>query len=113
MLRVIPMLLSSKITGTFLLLCLLACKSNPPPSQDASAFFTEAELQFRVPRLQNWVRDPSVALSDPAKGGTAMRLQKSNTVAGAPKFSISVEPLRTKPSSLDAYVTQNLAPWVS
>jgi hypothetical protein len=61
-----------------------------------------------LPRLGDWIPDPSVSPGNSAQGGLMMRLVQKNSVPGSPRIEVRLEPPTAVPTVLDAYLTRNL-----
>ncbi|MBI3180120.1 MAG: hypothetical protein HYZ27_10690 [Deltaproteobacteria bacterium] len=86
-------------------LLVAACTTS---STGGAAHHQVPELELTVPDLAGWVVDKNVRLTDPAKGGLAFRLVREGAVAGSPRVEVFVEPLKTRPTVIEDFLTENL-----
>jgi hypothetical protein len=83
----------------------LSCSNT---ESSASPTFRVPEIDLEIPRLSGWVVDSAVKAEDTAKGGVIFRLSRESAVPLSPRIDVYLEPLRTQPSVLEEFLTQNL-----
>ena len=74
----------------------------------AEPMFRVPEIDLETPQLSGWVIDPAVKLEDPAKGGVIFRLSRESAVPLSPRIDVYLEPMKTQPTVLEEFLTQNL-----
>jgi hypothetical protein len=82
-----------------------ACSETESTSQP---MFRVPELDLEIPKLSGWVIDPAIKAEDPAKGGVIFRLSRESAVPLSPRIDVYLEPMRTQPTLLEDFLTQNL-----
>ncbi len=86
----------------------LAVAACAPSPGTPDARHVVPEVQLTIPALAGWAVDKSVRLQDPAKGGLVFRLLRVGAVAGSPRIEVFMEPLQTRPTVIEDFLTENL-----
>jgi len=83
----------------------VACSPTDNPTQPT---FRVPEIDLELPKLSGWIIDPAVKADDAAKGGVIFRLSRESSVPLSPRIDVYLEPMRTQPTFLEDFLTQNL-----
>jgi len=84
------------------------CASCKDKAQKRPQGFIVESVGLELPRVSGWLQDSKVKATNPADGGTALRLIREGAIPGSPRIEVYVGPRQALPTRLEEFVHESL-----